>query len=192
MARFNSDDNDTPIQTDQDNEADAQKQIEQQPAEQESEKDNTNEDESTTLGITITDWAENIELAIQKMDVTFDGVTDYAPSEQLLDGASLVDLVNDYTIFVIYQNEEGILDNIMILQSAGDGSDEAVYKLIEGQILAVLSIKPDYEIEDCSEILNNITSNGDIYTKEGIAYKRQENFEVAGEVYRYATLISPE
>ena len=190
LAHFKPGDHDAPVQTDQGGETDAQ--TGQQPTAQESEEAQTSEDESATLGITIADWTENIALAIHKMDEQFDGVTDYTPSEQLLDGTLSLDLINDYTIFLFYQNEEGVLDGIMILQSAGDGSDEAVYKLIEGQILAVLSIKPDYEIEDCSEILNSIMSHGDTYTKDGITYERRENFEVAGEVYRYATLISAE
>ena len=185
LANFKPD-NDAPVQTDQDDETDAQEQIEQ-----ESEENITSKDEAATLGITINDWAENIEIAIQKMDERFDSVTDYTP-EQLLSGDWSFDLINDYTIFKFFENEDGVIEEILILQFAGDGSDEAVYRLIEGQLLAVLSVNPDYEIEDCSEILNDkLFLQGDIYAKDGIEYEMQMDYEIAGEVYKYATRISP-
>lgn len=201
LASFNSGDNDAPIQTNQGDETDAQEQTEQQPVDDEtgesestdqiSEEEKATEEEYVTLGITIEDWVKNIEVGIQKMEEVFDAVTDYTP-ETLLDDGWTIDLINDYTIVKFFINEDGTISEILILQS-GDGSDEAVFRLVEGQILAVLSVKPDYEIEDCSEILNNERFlQGDAYTKDGITYEMQKNFEIAGEVYPYATRIYPE
>lgn len=201
LASFKSNANDTIAQADQDDQPDAQEQTEQQPVDDEtdesesidqiSEEEKATEEEYVTLGITIEDWVKNIEVGIQKMEEVFDGVTDYTP-ETLLDDGWTIDLINDYTIVKFFINEDGTISEILILQS-GDGSDEAVFRLVEGQILAVLSVKPDYEIEDCSEILNNeLFLQGDVYIKDGITYEMQKNFEIAGEVYPYATRIYPE